>query len=628
MVHRIAQIDQLQADRLDFYRLPEYKSTGSSSGSFNLPVQVDLRHLHVGQAVVGAPVAGVAATLALDGSATLPTLTEGTIQLEASRLDSPGHYAVDGKVTSEAIEATVKADEPAKGLISGIAHLPDLGVVTIQASVNGPRDNLATQLGLTAGPLTASAIGTLDLQHEAADLAIKAQAPAMAAAPGVSWQSVLVDAKVHGPFLKPDATGTIKIETLAAAGARIGALDADVAGNEGQVDLHAAVRDLHIPGAKPDLFAADPITLTASARLDAPERPVTFALHHPLVSVEGTAHTQGTRQIQAHLSLPNLSPLAAAGSTDLDGSAGLDITAQTTEGTTSATAAGRIAITSGIAPVPALIGPDGSIDAAASLHGQNIKLSHLTVNGKALNVSAHGGMEDQTLDLDWSVALADLAAIQSSVSGTLDAKGHAGGKLNDLAIQADLGADLAAKGYSSGHITAKVDATGLPAKPHAVINAGGRLLDAPLTLALTAEQANGVVNVDIGEASWKSLQAGGAISLTPPAVIPAGNLHVDVGRLADFEPLLGRTVGRQGKRDPRLRRQGRETVVDSPRRRDPRDGCDQQSRVERHHHRSGRQSQCCRHVCRRWHLRRRRQIGFGPRDRQRSDRRDRSQRHR
>ena len=105
-------------------------------------------------------------------------------------------------------------------------------------------------------------------------------------------------------------------------------------------------------------------------------------------------------------------------------------------------------------------------------------------------------MEDQTLDLDWTVALADLAAIQPSVSGTLDAKGHAGGKLNDLAIQADLGADLAAKGYPSGHITAKVDATGLPATPHATINAGGTLLDAPLTLGLTAEE-HGVVKVDI-----------------------------------------------------------------------------------------------------------------------------------
>ena len=335
---------------------------------------------------------------------------------------------------------------------------------------------------------------------------------------------------------------------------------------------------------------------------------------------------EGTQRVDAHLTLPNLSPLAAAGGTDLDGSTDLDITAEMKDGTTTAAATGRIAITGGIAPVPALIGEDGSIDVAASLHGEDIKLSHLTVNGKALNVSAHGGMEDQTLDLDWTVALADLAAIQPSVSGTLDAKGHAGGKLTDLAIQADLGADLAAKGYSSGHITAKVDATGLPAKPHATINAGGTLLDAPLTLALTADEANGVVKVDIGEASWKSLQAGGAISLTPPAVIPAGNLHVDIGRLADFEPLLGRPIGRQGKRDPRFRRQGGETIVDSPRRRDARDGCDQQSRVERHRHRSGRQSQDRRQVCSRWHRRRGRQIGFGPRDRQRPDRRAGSQR--
>ena len=164
LLERTALVDQLQADRLDFTRLPESESkTGSSGGSFDLPVQVDLRHLHVGQAVIGAPVAGVAATLALDGSATLQTLTAGTIQLDVRRLDSPGHYAVNGQVTPEAIEATVKAEEPAKGLISGIAHLPDLGAISIHASVNGPRDGLAPKLGLTAGPLTASASGTVDL---------------------------------------------------------------------------------------------------------------------------------------------------------------------------------------------------------------------------------------------------------------------------------------------------------------------------------------------------------------------------------------------------------------------------------------------------------------------------------
>ena len=543
LLQKTAQIDRLQASRLDFARLPQSESkTSSSSGSFSLPVQVDLRHLHVDQAVIGAPVAGVAATLAVDGAADLPTLTAGTLQLDVRRLDSPGHYAVNGQVTADDIRATVKANEPAQGLISGIAHLPDLGAISIEASVNGPRNGLGTQVGLIAGQLTASASGTVDLDHEAADLAIKAQAPAMAPAAGVSWQSVLVDAKVHGPFTKPDADGTVKIDALSAGGARIGSLAADVIGNAGAIRLHATVRDLNVPGPKPDLFAPDPVTLDASARLDDPDRPVTFALRHKLVSLDGTAKTQGARQVQAHLVLPDLAPLAAAGGAEIDGNTDLNIQAEMADGTTTASVKGRIAITGGKAPVPALIGDAGSIDLAASMHDQDIRLSRLVVNGKALAVTAQGGMSDQTINADWTVALADLAAVEPGLAGRVDVKGHAGGQPKDLAVQAEIDADLAAKGYSSGHITAKVDATGLPDRPHATIDADGTLLDAPLSLALTADEANGAVKVDIGKASWKSLQAAGTASLTPPAVLPTGNLHVDLGRLADLQPLLGRPV--------------------------------------------------------------------------------------
>jgi translocation and assembly module TamB len=547
LVQRIALIDRLQADHVDFSRLPKSEGTTNSGSSFNMPVRLDLRDLQINSASIGAPVAGVAATLALNGSADLRTLTEGTVRLDANRLDSPGHYAVSGRVTSDMIQATVKADEPANGLISSIAKLPGLGAISIDAAVDGPQDRLGTRVGITAGQLAASATGTVDLLHEAADLVVKAQAPAMAPAPDVSWQSVLVDARVRGPFLKPDANGTIKIDGIAAAGARIGAVDAEVGGNAGQIDLHATVRDLHVPGPKPDLFAADPITLTASAHLNAPDRPVTFALHHPLISAEGTARTEATQQVQAHLSLPDLSPLAAVGGIELSGRTDFDITAAAKDGTTTAAITGRVAITGGMAPVPALIGEDGDIDVAASLHGQDISLSRLALNGKALKVTARGGMADQRLDLNWTVALADLSAVQSSISGTLDAQGHATGTLEDLAVRADLDADLAAKGYSSGHIRAKVDASGLPRAPHATVNAEGTLLDAPMTLALTADQANGAVNVDVGQASWKSLQAGGTISLTPPAVIPAGNLHIDLGRLADFEPLLGRPIAGQAR---------------------------------------------------------------------------------
>ncbi len=541
-----AWIDRLQADRVGLARLPVSEHRASKqTGSFKLPVTVNLRRLRIEQAVIGAPVAGVAATLAVDGSADLTTLTEGTVQLDFQRLDHPGHYTVDGRVTAQAIQATVKADEPAKGLIASAAHLPDLGAISIQASVDGPRTGLGTQVTISAGPLTASASGTVDLEHEAADMTVKVQAPAMAPAAGISWQSVQVDATVHGPFTRPDVKGTVGINSLNAAGARIGALAADVAGNAGAVKLHATVQNLHIPGPKPDIFAAGPVILDASARLDQPDRPVTFALHHPLLTLDGTARTEGVEQVRAHLVLPDLSPLAAAGGADIQGSTDLDIEAERNAGTTTAEVKGRVAITGGMAPAPALIGKDGTIDLAATMRGQDINLSRLKVNAQALGVSAHGSLSGQTVAADWSVAVTDLAVVQPGLSGHLDANGHAAGTLTDLAVQADIGADLAAKGYSSGHITAKVDATGLPTGPHATVTAEGTLLDAPLSLALTADKTGQTFKVDISQASWKSLRAGGSASLTPPAMIPTGSLHIDLGRLADLRPLLGRPIAGQ-----------------------------------------------------------------------------------
>ena len=548
LLRRTALVDNVQAQRVDFARLPisESQTKSSSSGSYSLPVHVDLRRLHVDQAVIGAAVAGTAATLVLNGMAEFASLTEGSVQIDAQRLDSPGRYAVAGTLTEHTVQATVNVNEPAKGLISSIAHIPDVGPIAIQGSVNGPKDGLATEIGITAGPLTASATGSVDLDHEAANLAVRAQAPAMTPAPGISWQSILVDATVHGPFARLDANGTVRAAALHAAGVGVAALAADVAGNAGALQLHAKLQGLEVPGPKPDLFAADPVNVDVSARLDQPDRPVTFSLHHALIALDGTAKTAEPEQVQAHLVLPNLGPLAAAGGTDLSGNSDLTIQARLENGNTAAMVNGRISVTSGTAPVPALIGDNGTIDLAASVRGQDITLSRLVINGKALNVTANGTMTgaspNQSIAANYSVGLADLAAIQPDLAGRLDVKGHAAGTLKSAAVQADIGADLEAKGYSSGHIKASVDVTGLPATPHAVINADGMLLDAPVSLALAADGSNGTYSIDISQAAWKSLQAGGAAKLAPQAVIPTGNLHVNVGRLADFEPLIGRPI--------------------------------------------------------------------------------------
>ncbi|HYZ22049.1 MAG TPA: hypothetical protein VE690_07820, partial [Rhodopila sp.] len=389
LLHRTARVETLQAAELDVSRMPESssaKGTGkTTSTSYSLPVAVDLQQLRIERAQISAPVAGVPAVLALTGSAQIRSLQDGTVKLDAQRLDSAGSYALAGTLTPDRVNASVNAAEPAKGLISSIAHLPDLGPISVKAALDGPKDAVGTKLAIGAGPLTASADGTVDTVHAGADLAIKAQAPAMTPAPGVGWQSVLIDAHVQGTAAAPIANGIVRIEGLSASGARIGALEANAHGTAQRVDLDAVIRDLHVPAPDPDLFAAAPITLNASAVLDAADRPVKFRLEHPLMHLEGSGHAAGEPSVQAHLSLPDLHPLAAAASTDLEGKAELDLGGRMQGDITNTTISGLVSVTGGKAPVPALIGPDGHIELAASVHGQDITVSNLTLNGKALN---------------------------------------------------------------------------------------------------------------------------------------------------------------------------------------------------------------------------------------------------
>ncbi len=93
----------------------------------------------------------------------------------------------------------IQADEPPHGLIAGAAQLPDLGAISVTASLDGPRDAVATRLAVTAGQLERRCPGHVDLVHNAANLTLDAHAPAMTPRPDVSWQAVALDARVQGP---------------------------------------------------------------------------------------------------------------------------------------------------------------------------------------------------------------------------------------------------------------------------------------------------------------------------------------------------------------------------------------------------------------------------------------------
>ena len=145
--------------------------------------------------------------------------------------------------------------------------LPDVGAIAFDGTVQGPRNALTTHVTLRLVPLHATVGGTLDLVHEAADVMVSAQAPAMQPRPDVSWQSVSLDARVHGPFTRPDATGRVQIDALKVAGGSVSeAITADIAGNAGRVQVDGQIAGLRLPVPNPICSPATPLTFRRTRR--------------------------------------------------------------------------------------------------------------------------------------------------------------------------------------------------------------------------------------------------------------------------------------------------------------------------------------------------------------------------
>jgi translocation and assembly module TamB len=539
LLQRQIVVDRLAAAHVVVARLP---ASSSSGGSYSLPAPVILRELRVDRVDVGAPVAGVPVAVALDGSGELQTLTQGRVALNVRQLDGAGSYKLDAAMDATGMHATLRATEPAHGMVAGIAGLPDLGAIDLTARLDGPQDAIATHVALSAGPLHAAADGTLDLERSAGDLTLSASAPAMRPRPDIAWQAVTLDAHVKGPFAQPDATGRLRIDALAAAGISVASITANVSGDAGQVHLEGEVLGLHSPGPSPDLFAGDPITIHADARLDAPDRPVHVVLRHKLVEAEADARTGGKLALDATVTLAELAPFAAISGLDLQGSLKLGLHTAVEGDTTTIGVDGTISATGGMQQVRDLIGDAGHLTLAATLRGRDVTLSRLQIDGRSLTVSASGSLANDQVDLNWSLGVSDLAAAEPTLSGQLQANGHAGGTTDNLDLTADLTGGIAVRGTSSGTLTSHIEVHGLPNNPNARITAQGSLLDAPVELAVTLQRQADGLSIDIERAKWKSAHAEGTMSLPTSTMVPAGHLRVAMGRLDELAPLIGQRI--------------------------------------------------------------------------------------
>ena len=355
LAHKRLEVQLLRASQVQLLRLPSTEREERPE-PFNLPMRVDVAQVDINRLDIGAPIAGTAASVSLQGNLHAASLEDAQVALTVNRLDAPGSYKINGRIDAAYLKAELDINEPQHGLLAGLAKLPELGALSIQASAEGPRNAEAIRFAVAAGSLRASGAGTVNVVDQRMDLDVMADAPSMAPRQDVSWNRVSLQAHVHGPFKGPDATGQVRIEGLNA-----GALtfSADVQGNSGSVGMHAVLDRLRIPGPKPELLQSAPVDLRAEVKLDDPLRPVTFALSHPLVSMQGNANTGGELDGALTINGPALAPFAAIAGLDIKGHSTLNANFTTQGPTTKVEIAGVVGVTGGKAPIPALIG-DGT----------------------------------------------------------------------------------------------------------------------------------------------------------------------------------------------------------------------------------------------------------------------------
>ncbi len=556
LLHKQVLVNRLDASLLQVPRLAETepaptKPAAESNQSFSLPVQVTVEQLGVGRIEIGAPVIGKDAALSLAGRADVQSLETATAALTLKRLpvpaggpEQPGTYALTAQFTPDRINASLNVQEPEHGLIATLASLPNIGALDVNAAVNGPRSALATHLNLSAGPLTATASGAVDLPGSTLTLDLMAQAPAMQPAPEVSWQAIALNAHVAGPFTAPDATGTLRLDDVKAAGAAIQSLKADLAGNKGRVNLSAVLAGLRIPGPKPGLLADAPLKLDANVQLDQPGRPASYVLTHPLIDLKGTALTAGVQTVDAVLTLPELAPLAEAAGQLIEGHTSLHLHAKRTPELTTLDADGTVAITGGAAPAPALVGRDAKLALAVKMRGQDIAIDRLTLNGAAVAVAASGDYQPKGVDFNAQVGLSDLSLVTPTLKGDAKLAARVRGPLDNFALESTLTGDIGAEKFPPGPIKLTANLTGLPTAPTGRITGEGALDGAPLQLALDASRgADGTLRATINQANWRSFHADGDLTLAQGATLPQGKVAIKFTRLEDLRPVIGQPVG-------------------------------------------------------------------------------------
>src|SRR5207248_6090557 len=219
--------------------------------------------------------------------------------------------------------------------------------------------------------------------------------------------------------------------------------------------------------------------------------------------------------------------------------ANITVEAQTTQ----VELTGVVGVTGGAAPMPALIGDGAKLAVSAKVQGEDITIERAQLDGKTLRVSADGSVEHRIVDLNWKMALSDLAAVASTFSGRMEAQGRVQGVQGNLNLVADATGEVGTERFPRGPIKASARLQGLPGAPAGRVDARGSFDGSPLELALALQRGrDGSLLAAIERADWKSAHAEGNVALRAGDRLPQGRVAVRIARLADLQPWIGQEM--------------------------------------------------------------------------------------
>ena len=538
----VVEIRELSVNNASVEKLSN--SSDSTNTNSGLPVSLVVKQFsvqHLQLAKLG--------SLAVSGNINLDRAKHLQLQVDAQRLDAKGSFHLQAASDSQQLNAKLSIDEPEQGLIATAFGWQLPYPLTASGELNGPLSAIDSQVHLQSGELSADLQGLLDLQGDQNQLQINIAMPNTQARPDLSWQSLAVTGRLQGRLSQPSINATLQLSQLQLATNKLKTIAATLTGSNGQWQLQGQLAGLSNGNQQADLLQAQPLIVTADARLDLADHPINFSLQHPHLNATGNASGSDLQhsKLAMALTLPDLSRLLALSGVDLHGKASIQLNASQQDEQRQLTSTGNLSITGGDKQLQTWLAGENHFAITASADSKASAIPEFKFDNPQFNAEATGRIDGNALSGNWLLSVKDIAKLDKRSQGQMTRRGQVAGATDNFGLTADVKGELGTRfgkvTFPLKPITATIKLAQLPNTFSGNLNAKAWLAGSALDMAVTASQQAETTNVVIDRATWQSAQLQGSLKFAKkPSAWPVGLLNLQMKRLADLQPLLAQPI--------------------------------------------------------------------------------------